>query len=568
MDANLLLRQSQGLGYGASSRPIFSLCYQLVIFGLICLWWPLPLAAKPQRAKPAPARAQTTQLPQISTLSKTTTATPTDASWQNLQTQITNRIQQFIATNGASLGVAIAHASNPDWTLSYNAQALLMPASNTKLYTTIAALHLLGPNFRWRTSVYGTARVASNGQLNGDLILYGRGDPTLESIYIEDKTTLAQLAQQLAQSGMREVTGDLILDESYFTGGTLGTGWEWLDLQWHYGAEVSALTVHDNALELKIQPSSLNNPVTVSINPPFSSVNINNNLFTAAANSKSSLAIERPLNSNTVNLLGQLPISDAPFTARLAVHQPAQWAGELFRQALQQAGIVVRGQLQIIRTERLSPVFLNPQLPELTMVESPPLKEVVRVVNKFSQNLYAELLLRTLGKTAIQPLGPFTTTDQAGVKVVLAFLAQIGIANQQIVLTDGSGLSRQNLVTAESMVRLLRYIYQHPQADILLESLPIAGVDGTLRRRFLQQPAQTKLRAKTGTLAHISSLAGYVTTTDSETFMFSIIVNNFAAELQPILELQEDIGNMLAGVRRPVPNVPNSLPATRRRRAH
>jgi D-alanyl-D-alanine carboxypeptidase/D-alanyl-D-alanine-endopeptidase (penicillin-binding protein 4) len=428
---------------------------------------------------------------------------------------------------------------------SHEADQLFTPASNMKLYTTAAALVHLGPDYRFRTSVYTTAKPDPQGVIDGDLILYGRGDPNLSTRASDSGplTSLDRLADQLSQAGVREIRGHLIGDESYFSGPPLGVGWEWDDLQWYYGAEISALSTNDNAIELMILPgASPGDPAEVFTLPETSHVTILNKVVTAAVDTPPQVGIHRGLGDNMIEVWGSIPTDGEGFRAFVAVHQPALYAATLLGDALAQRGIRVTGEIRRADAayRRESPVDFS-KLTELAFVESIPLSEEVRILNKISQNLHTELLLRTLG-AVVEGEG----SASKGVDVVMTFLRATAARTQGVSLQDGSGLSRHNLIAPATTVDLLRYMYQHRQRDIFIASLPVAGVDGTLERRMVGTPAEGKVQAKTGSLRYASTLSGYVTTARGEHLVFSIMANNHTGDFREVVTAANEICVLLA----------------------
>jgi len=423
------------------------------------------------------------------------------------------------------------------------ADQLFTPASNMKLYTTAAALVRLGPNFRFRTSVYVPAQPDERGHVEGDVILYGRGDPNLSARTLTGGylTPFFDLADQLARAGVREVFGDIVGDESYFVGPRLGVGWEWDDLQWYYGAEVSALSVDDNFVDVTLRPGEREgDPVRVILSSP--AVTVINRAVTAVEGTPQRIEIERGLQDNVVEIRGVMPRDSVGYRAAVAVHHPALYAATLFREALLRRGIRVHGRAVAadwkVRRER--PLDLR-QMVELAAVESVPLSEVIRVVNKISQNLHAEILLRVLG-AEVNGEG----SDEKGLDVIREFLGEIGARTSGVRVRDGSGLSRLNLVTPATTVDLLRFMSQHEYGAIYRESLPIAGVDGTLERRMRGTPAEGNVRAKTGTLAYTFTLSGYVTTARGERLVFSFMANHHTGEAAPVLSALNELCAALA----------------------
>jgi D-alanyl-D-alanine carboxypeptidase/D-alanyl-D-alanine-endopeptidase (penicillin-binding protein 4) len=418
-----------------------------------------------------------------------------------------------------------------------NSDRTFAPASNMKVYTTAVALDSLGADYRWRTSVYAEAEPDKNGTLSGDLTLYGRGAPDLSSSTDRDesKSSLAQLADELYKRGVRRVRGDIVGDESYFRGDPLGDGWLWNDVQWYFGAEVSALSINDNEIELVVTPSNKpDEAASIKFKPETAYVQIKNDTNTAERGTPATVGITRGLSDNQVRVWGDFPLGSRALNARLSVHQPALWAATLFREALRERGITVEGAARAVdaheegKGERIDPA----RGVELASVTGKTLGEIIRSTNKESINLYAELILRTLGKErgasapAADPKKMRTRgDDEAGLAVIRQWLESHGIPTGALALHDGSGLSRLDLVTPEVTARLLAAMTQTQAAKIYRDSLPVAGRDGTLKFR-LRSIGSDRIAAKTGTLTYINSLSGYAATDDEEPLAFSIICND------------------------------------------
>lgn len=417
----------------------------------------------------------------------------------------------------------------------------ISPASNMKILTTAVALDLLGADYRWRTSVYSEAAPDKSGTVVGDLTLYGRGAPDLSSKTEKDnsKSSLDELADKLYERGVRTVRGDIVGDESYLRGDALGDGWLWNDVQWYFGAEVSALSVNDNEIAVTVSPSNKSGePSTIELKPGTSYVHLKNDTNTAERGEHATIGITRGLSDNEVRVWGEFPIGARGVSARLSVHQPALWAATLFRESLKRRGIVVEGEARIVDArEGKEAARVDPERAvELSSITSKTLGEIVRVTNKESINLYAELILRTLGKergsTAPDADAKKMRTrgdDAAGVAVIRSWLEEREIRTEGMALHDGSGLSRLDLVTPEATVRVLALMTNAASSTIFRDSLPIAGLDGTLKFR-LPSMSSGRIRAKTGTLTYINSLSGYVVTDDNEPMAFSIICNDETAK--------------------------------------
>jgi serine-type D-Ala-D-Ala carboxypeptidase/endopeptidase (penicillin-binding protein 4) len=462
-----------------------------------------------------------------------------------------------------------------------------MPASNMKIYTVAAALDRLGPDFRFATSAYSAARPDDQGRLKGDLVIYGRGDPTFATRFAGEGDYwkgVEELAEKIAAAGVRRIEGDIVGDESYLDGNPLPYAWEWDDLVWYYGAPVSALTINDNAVDLSIKPgaregaaavvtagpSFLGFPVVVSgpnadafaiARGPTPLLAVVNRATTAARGTPRSLSIDRPLGADYVEVWGTVPADDPGETVSVAVPRPALMFAAMLRAALERRGVRTQGRTVSVdartRETQNRPFDPNAHV-ELARRESPPFAEIAAQTMKPSQNLYTELILRTLGRHAPAPppeAGERTpgrrprTSAQLGHAVVRQFLREAGVAGvERLSFVDGSGLARQNLITAEATVQLLAHMSRHRHFQVWLDSQPVAGVDGTLRSRLRGTTAAGNLRAKTGTISNVSALSGYVTTAAGERLAFSIIVNHYtdAPGLPPRTNFIDAVASLLA----------------------
>jgi len=433
----------------------------------------------------------------------------------------------------SNLAVKVASLDTGRVIFEQNAQKWMQPASNLKLYTVAAALDRFGPDYRFVTSVYANARPDASGTVRGDLVVYGRGDPSFATRFGPEGDTdyfraMNELAASVAAAGVRRVEGDLVGDESYFVGGPLAPGWEWDDLQWWYGAEVSALTVNDNSVDLSVKPGArVGDPCRITVGPSTPLVTVLDRTTTTPRGSRRALEVHRPLGQNVIEISGSLPVEDRGYTASVAVSRPALMFATMLRTALEGRGVVFTGKTRTVDAQTRSDVgqpLPVSSLVEIAKRESPPLSVIAALTNKPSQNLYTELLLRTLGKAAATD--PRQPSDRAGVEAVRAFLRRAGVEDGRVQMLDGSGLSRANLVTADSTLQLLVYMNRHPHGAVFRASLPVAGLDGTLRNRMKGTPAQNNVRAKTGTLGTSNTLSGYLFTAAGERLAFSVMINN------------------------------------------
>jgi D-alanyl-D-alanine carboxypeptidase/D-alanyl-D-alanine-endopeptidase (penicillin-binding protein 4) len=460
--------------------------------------------------------------------------TPADLA---LARELDRTIDESASAN-ARWGVFVMSMNDGRVIYSRNGDKLFTPASNMKIFTTAVALDLLGPDHRWRTSVYALTPWNDSGVIEGDLTLYGRGAPDLDS---KNKDSLPALADLLYRRGVRHVRGNIIGDESYFRGNLYGDGWQWNDLQWYFGAEPSALSIDENTVEVTIAPA--NKPggaANVIITPNDNYVRLTNSTKTADGDTPTTIGILRDLSSNDLRVWGEFPTRGRSFSAFLSIYNPARRAATLLKQALIARGIQVDGEPQ--NRDARGPddkKFDLQKVIELASVESKSLSEIVRKTNKESNNLYAELILRTLGKdqgaSAPDPDPRRNRTrgdDAVGIAVIQSWLNSHGIPAKALALHDGSGLSRLDLVTPESAARLLAVMAKSATFNVFRDSLPIAGRDGTLNGRLVS--ASGRILAKTGTLTYDHSLSGYALTAGGEVLAFSILCNDAAAQTRPV----------------------------------
>ena len=453
------------------------------------------------------------------------------------------RVEQILSAAGAVKGhwaVLVADASSGKILYERNPDQYFAPASNTKLYTTALALASLGPDYRFRTTVETRGTLDAKGRLSGDLVLVGRGDPSLSNrVFPYEKEVqrdgppekiLAALADQVVARGLRQLDGDVVADDSYYAHERFPSGWTVDDIVWGYGAAVSALTLHDNVVSLEVRPADQPGaPATFTLEPWAGYFTIENRVTTGPAGSERSLELVREPGSRTVELRGSLPTDARPATLTLAVEEPAEHAALLFTQLLEARGVRIYGKTLARHGPRTEPPgaargdLPPPDAPPPTVLAehlSVPLLEEIRLTNKISQNLHAELLLRA----AAHEKASARTADDA-LKFAKEFFLSIGIPENEVLLSDGSGLSRRNILTPRATLILLQYIARQPWAAAYISTLPVAGEDGTLSDRMKNTSAAGRIHAKTGTLERVNALAGFATTLHNTEVVFAIYGN-------------------------------------------
>lgn len=447
----------------------------------------------------------------------------------------------------AAWGIEVVSLESREVLYQHNAEKLLKPASNAKLFSGALALDRFGSDHRIRTSVYARSKPNEQGEIEGDLIVYGRGDPSMAARFRDGdyEGLLAPLAEAVAAAGVKRVRGDLVGDETYFVGAPFGSTWSWEDLQYYYGAQVSALTVQDNVIDLILRPGKAEGePCSYELKPKTDYLEFVNWAVTGSSNSYPATSIYRPLASRKAFIKGSVPLGRSGYEESVSVPEPARWFVELLAEELEKVGVKVEGELRTRSWPIDAPTDVS-HLVEITSVESAPMREMVARMMKPSQNLYAQLLLLQAGAAVARPGDTNSWTENLGLRELRKFAERAGIPDGQMLLEEGSGLSRGALVTPHAIIQLLRHMRNHPEAEAFREALPVAGVDGTLRSRLGKPGLKGNVRAKTGTIRYVNALSGYMTTRTGEELAFSILSNaydarnrgNARAELDYIVEL-------------------------------
>lgn len=427
--------------------------------------------------------------------------------------------------SSARWGVFVASLKDGRVIAARDAQKLFNPASVQKIVTSVAALDKLGSDFRWETRVFAP-NWPRDGVIEGNIVLYGGGAPDLDAAAIDS------LAAKTRAQGIRKVTGSVVGDESFFTGDPVGNGWAWNEIQWYYGASASALSVNKNLVNLTLENGE------PKIDPANDMVEASGRVAPAPAGMAESIGVKRGLGDNKIYVWGEGKNLDV----RVAVDNPALWAARLFRESLIKHGVEITGNAVAVdwrSPERFVPGDSKP----VASIESATLGEIVRKMNKDSVNLLAEIILRTLGRKFrdwapdLNPKARNTRGDDAaGADVIRKWLVDKGVGLRETeTVADGSGLSRLNFLSPETVGRALIAGTQIKDATVFRESLPIAGTDGTLRGRL--NGASGKISAKTGSIAYVNTLAGYAKRAD-ETLVFVILCNNETrkAESTPLID--------------------------------
>jgi D-alanyl-D-alanine carboxypeptidase, serine-type, PBP4 family len=442
---------------------------------------------------------------------------PLEVSQRAEDIALAKKIDEMIERSefaAARWGVFVVSLKDGRVLVARDAQKLFTPASVLKIITGAVALDRLGSQFRWQTKIFAAGNI-ENGVLDGDIILYGQGAPDFSEAEID------ALADQLRAKGLKKINGDVVGDDSYFKGDALGDGWAWNELQWYYGAEASALSINRNEVDLTLKNGK------PSIAPENDLIQISGEVRVNRDGEPDAIGVKRELDENRIYVWGEGKKLDV----RIAVKNPALWSARILKNSLEKKGVAVTGEARTVGWKTKDKTDVE-KASEIASIESRNLGEIVRKMNKDSVNLYAELILRTLGKhfgdSAPDENPRFEKLrgdDAAGAAVIKKWLLENGASFYETEsVRDGSGLSRLNLLTPETIGRALIAANQMKESRVFRDSLPIAGKDGTLRNRL--GSVAGRIAAKTGSISMVGSLAGYAESPDGETFAFVIICNN------------------------------------------
>jgi D-alanyl-D-alanine carboxypeptidase/D-alanyl-D-alanine-endopeptidase (penicillin-binding protein 4) len=468
------------------------------------------------------------------------------------------RVDAALADSRASKafwGILIADRDTGQTLYELNADKFFTPASNAKIFTSALVLSTLPRDFRFHTTLETAGQLGADGRLVGDLILVGHGDPDFSNRKfpyagkIEREgaadAPLVEMVNQAVAKGLKAVEGDIIADDSYFPYDPYPAGWSVGDLFFTFGAPISALAFNDNSFSIEVSPGVREGEAAGAIvEPAAASGGFVRQITTGPSSGKPDFSVVRRPGQNFILLRGSIPAGHAPIKLDFAMTDPEQTAADTLKQILEARGIKVTGGVRVKHAEPPrpfdsatvpaggiglfpEPVTANSNAAQIVSVliladhVSPPLLESIGVTNKVSQNLHAELFLRTVAreKTGIG-------SSDAGLWVEQNFLKALGIEEGEVVLSDGSGLSRDDLVTPRAVIQLLRYISQQPWGVDYIATFPIAGVDGTLENRMKDTAASGRILAKTGSLEHVRAMSGYATTVHGELLVFTIFGNN------------------------------------------
>jgi PBP4 family serine-type D-alanyl-D-alanine carboxypeptidase len=431
----------------------------------------------------------------------------------------------------ATVGIKVVSTRADTVLYEHNADKLFKPASNMKLLTSATALVKLGPEYRFKTAVYKDGDLI-NGKIFGNLYLKGFGDPDLKT------SDLEELVRDIKWLGITEIKGDLIADDSYFDNIRQGAGWAWDEPPVYWNARIGALSLNENLIKVRVKPGKkVNDSVRVEVEPKTGYVKLDNQGVTGKIGFESNLIVGRTLekDTNLIAVAGTVAVNSKGMIVYRNLENPPLYTITVFKELLEKSGIKVNGNVKIDTIPSFSIIEVGTNF-------SKPLVEILYYMNKVSSNFVAEQILKTLGATFISEPG----TSEKGISVIKDFMSQIGVDSTKHRAVDGSGLSPYDLISPSQVVELLMFMYKNFECQPeYLTSLPVSGIDGTLRKRMNEPQILREVRAKTGTLSGASCLSGYAATKKGDVLAFSIMMNNFLGSANSIREIQDRICNIL-----------------------
>ena len=436
----------------------------------------------------------------------------------------------------ASVSISIRDAENGETITSYNAGKSLIPASVLKLITSGVALELLGPQYSFRTVIGYTGSLnRRTGRLTGNIIIRGGGDPALGSKYFSDhyKNFISSWVSEIKMAGIKRVQGKVITDDSYFDFLPVPSGWQWEDIGNYYGAGVYGLSAFDNSFEIHLKTSSVNSPVIISgIKPGEYDHDFENRLVASDSIDEGNI-FEAPYNDYGW-LAGTVPVNQEDYMLEGSVADPPLFIAGLLNKELEASGVKIREKPS---TVRMAGKDVIDEVKIISEISSPPLSEIIEVLNHESVNLFAETLLKELGKKFRN-----NGSTISGVDVVKDFLLKADIPVDGMFIEDGSGLSPKDAINAEELTNFLIYIKsKRKYFTEYYQSLPEAGKEGTLKSYFRDPVFEGKMNAKSGSMKRVRCYAGYFTTNSNRNMVFSILVNNFTGPPLKVISGIEEI---------------------------
>ncbi len=469
----------------------------------------------------------------LSTLLLLSSASHASTEIELLRADLT-RLVNDEAFQPAHVGIAIQSVKNTLPLFQYNEKKRFVPASNMKLYTTAAALLSLSPDFTYETKVMTNGNIIQ-GILKGDLIIVASGDPTISGYFNNNNPiqVFDDWGNTLIQKGIKKIDGDIVVDNAYFNDSPFGAGWHWDDMSSCYSTAKDAFSFNNNCIALTVSPGNkIGAPAIIEIEPNTGYVTVTNNITTAGERSAVDIKAEYTNNSKAIVMSGTIPFNHKSAVKYVAAKHPAEFGAYVLKETLLSKGIEVNGNTVCTRgsceqIKGIKALTINGEPPFLTTLaiyRSPKLSEIIKVINKISNNLYAENLFLTIAKERHKE----GNSEEAAL-AVREILKKTGLNPEGLHMVDGSGLSRFNLITPQETAQLLLNMARSPYAEAFYNSLAIPGDEGTLKARRKETSAITliNIKAKTGTMTHVRSLSGYVTSKNGELLAFSFLCNNY-----------------------------------------
>jgi D-alanyl-D-alanine carboxypeptidase/D-alanyl-D-alanine-endopeptidase (penicillin-binding protein 4) len=446
--------------------------------------------------------------------------------------------------SNAQWGVVIQSLETGEYLYKRNEDKLFIPASDLKLFTTSTGLITLGSEYKFKTNLYMNGYI-DGSILKGDLVIQGKGDPTISERFYNGNMLkiFNDWADSLINIGIDEITGNIVGDDNAFDDVGLGTGWAWdYESSW-FAAPSSAICFNDNCVDIVVTVNKKSHQPDVVISPDTKYIIILNKAVTVSKDSSTAIETYREPGTNVITIFGTIRDNADSVKTFVTVNNPTQYAMVVLKDVLKRKGILIDGYPIDVNDMTNSPDYSK--MKSLFTQYSPPLKEIIKVTNKQSQNLYAEQILKTIG---LETKGFGSVAN--GLNTEGRVLKDMGINPESMNIVDGSGLSRLDLVTPRQIVALLNYMYKSRYFIPFFNSLPIAGIDGTLGDRMQNSKAQGKIRAKPGYLEGVRNLSGYAFTGDNEPVAFSIIVNNFSVPVKLADNIQDLVCLRIANFKR------------------
>lgn len=437
-----------------------------------------------------------------------------------------------------SYGINIVRPGNNTPLFNRRGGELFGVASNLKLLTTAAALEYLGPNFEYKTYVTTCGTITPSGELLGNLAIKGCGDPNISGRFYQGNTTAIPdaWAAAVADRGIRRISGDIVADDTVFDRNYTNPNWPVNQLSQWYCAPSCGLSFNDNCVDITVLPSKkVGDTVSLLVEPNTAYITIVNTCTYTANKKEHGYSLYRKPGTNQISVKGKFWINAVSEKQWVTIHNPALYLATVFKESLAKKGITVTGSPRLVNEGDLSAVKGETITSTISTME-----QTVTVTNKNSQNFYAEQILKTLG-AQVQGCG----TVQAGLVVLNNFMKKLGFDVQEYQVLDGCGLSKGNRLSPNMITAILAYMSKHQAKNVFYNSLPSSGIDGSLQHRIVSPRYRNKVHAKTGYIAGVSALSGYVDTATGDIIVFSFLINNVKS-LRDARKIQDDVCAALA----------------------